>query len=184
MNSGMESESEANYRQKRRHRRHGRSRSRSPSETQKRPPDELKQHFEFELIESSGMSEEQLKNIPYTKVDVGSKPFKIKYSPNLHHQQPKSIKSSNSSPVLPNITDDRAALASYSYSPAHHLPSRTPNGGYNVRPSPNYRGYGVGYPTSVISLPMPTGDGSQMRDGMMVQALSSKELNHEMSTEL
>ncbi|CAH2102519.1 unnamed protein product [Euphydryas editha] len=52
----------------RRHKKH-RSRSRSPNE-KKWLPSELKQHLEFSLVDTTGMTEEQLKEIPYTVVQT------------------------------------------------------------------------------------------------------------------
>ncbi|CAK1602036.1 unnamed protein product [Parnassius mnemosyne] len=52
----------------RRHRKH-RSRSGSPNE-KKWLPSELKQHLEFSLVDTAGMTEEQLKEIPYTVVQT------------------------------------------------------------------------------------------------------------------
>ncbi|XP_041975096.1 band 4.1-like protein 4 isoform X2 [Aricia agestis] len=52
----------------RRHRKH-RSRSGSPND-KKWLPTELKQHLEFSLVETAGMTEEQLKEIPYTVVQT------------------------------------------------------------------------------------------------------------------
>lgn len=50
-----------------------RSRSRSPSESKTRLPEELKKHLEFELVETDGMTEEQLREIPYTAVKTSLK---------------------------------------------------------------------------------------------------------------
>lgn len=50
-----------------------RSRSRSPSDFVKgRLPDEVKQHLEFTLIDTEGMSETQLRDIPYKVVETNS----------------------------------------------------------------------------------------------------------------
>ncbi|XP_028038993.1 band 4.1-like protein 4 isoform X2 [Bombyx mandarina] len=59
------------HRSSHRHRKHKkhRSRSRSPSE-KKWLPSEVKQHLEFSLIDTTGMTEEQLKEIPYTVVQT------------------------------------------------------------------------------------------------------------------
>ncbi|XP_046399436.1 band 4.1-like protein 4A isoform X2 [Ischnura elegans] len=95
LNSGMETESELSYHHKRKHKKH-RSRSRSPSETKARLPDELKKHLEFDLIETEGMTVDQLREIPYKAVETDSKPPKIKYSPNSKRRQrsPRRSKSS------------------------------------------------------------------------------------------
>ncbi|VVC26176.1 Hypothetical protein CINCED_3A024797 [Cinara cedri] len=75
-NSGLESESEISHHsssyRRRKHRKH-RSRSRSPSEGKTRLPEELKKHLEFELVETDGMTEEQLREIPYTAVKTAAR---------------------------------------------------------------------------------------------------------------
>lgn len=64
--------------QQAKHRKH-RSRSRSPAEAKAWLPAELKQHLEFGLVETSGMSELQLREIPYTVVRTScSKHVKLK----------------------------------------------------------------------------------------------------------
>jgi len=73
-----ESESETSYRNRRRNRKH-RSRSRSP-ENKTWLPDELKKHLEFDLIDTTGMTEQQLREIPYTVVQTNhAKQLKIKH---------------------------------------------------------------------------------------------------------
>lgn len=80
VNSGLETESEISYHHRnRRHRKH-RSRSRSPSESKTWLPDELKKHLEFDLIDTTGMSESQLREIPYTVVQTNhAKQLKLKH---------------------------------------------------------------------------------------------------------
>lgn len=72
-----------------------RSRSRSPSES-KRLPDELKQHLDFSLVDTEGMSEAQLREIPYTVVQTAAKPVKVKTSPSnrrrAHRSSRRSLK--------------------------------------------------------------------------------------------
>lgn len=79
VNGGLEIESEWSYRNRnRRHRRH-RSRSRSPSEGKNWLSDEIKKHLEFDLVETVGMSESQLREIPYTVVQTNhAKQLKLK----------------------------------------------------------------------------------------------------------
>ncbi|XP_015835298.1 band 4.1-like protein 4 isoform X3 [Tribolium castaneum] len=88
----------------RKHRKH-RSRSRSPSEPKSWLSDELKKHLEFDLIDTTGMSDSQLKEIPYTVVQT-NKPKQIKLKP----QWNKSIhddKKCNTPPppYSPHITE-------------------------------------------------------------------------------
>lgn len=79
VNSGLETESETSYQNRnRRHRKH-RSRSRSP-DSKTWLPDELKKHLEFDLIDTTGMSESQLREIPYTVVQTNhAKQLKLKH---------------------------------------------------------------------------------------------------------
>ncbi|XP_005103383.1 uncharacterized protein LOC101862813 isoform X1 [Aplysia californica] len=62
-----------------------RRRSKSPGNT-KRPPEELKQHIEFDLVETEGMTEDQLMDIPYTKVETKASLFRVKYSPKFRQK--------------------------------------------------------------------------------------------------
>ncbi|CAG0894157.1 unnamed protein product [Darwinula stevensoni] len=79
MPSGRETESEASFQHRRRHRRH-RSRSHSPAEGKTRGmlSEEVRQKIDFDLVEPSP---DQLKDIPYTKVETAGRPLKIRYSP-------------------------------------------------------------------------------------------------------
>ncbi|XP_014291241.1 band 4.1-like protein 4A isoform X2 [Halyomorpha halys] len=65
----------------RRHRKH-RSRSKSPTDSKRRLPDELKQHLQFTLIDTDGMTESQLREIPYKVVETdAAKAIRVKLSP-------------------------------------------------------------------------------------------------------
>nr|XP_018908523.1 PREDICTED: band 4.1-like protein 4A [Bemisia tabaci] len=98
-NSGMETESERSYHHhhRRKHRKH---RSRSPSsDKSSRLPDELKQHLEFSLVETEGMSESQLKEIPYKVVETNTakSALRVRLSPsNKRKLAPRRTKSNNS----------------------------------------------------------------------------------------
>ncbi|XP_074650162.1 band 4.1-like protein 4 isoform X1 [Tubulanus polymorphus] len=61
-----------------------RRRSRSPG---KRPPEELKQHFQYELVDPEPLTEEQKRDIPYMAVETKAEPFRIKYSPHTRHKR-------------------------------------------------------------------------------------------------
>ncbi|XP_065207424.1 band 4.1-like protein 4 isoform X2 [Planococcus citri] len=73
INSGIETESEHSscHHHRRKHRKH-RSRSRSPETGKSHLPEELKQHLEFQLVDTEGMSEDQLREIPYTVVKTNA----------------------------------------------------------------------------------------------------------------
>lgn len=86
-----------NTNRKNKHRKH-RSRSRSPGDHQK-PwlTRELKQHLEYGLVDTSGMSDLQLKEIPYTVIQTNySKHVKLKHS-NSNRSDDKSRSSTLSS---------------------------------------------------------------------------------------
>lgn len=58
-----------------------RSRSRSPEGSKSHLPDELKKHLEFQLVDTEGMSEDQLREIPYTVVKTNaSKAVRVRLS--------------------------------------------------------------------------------------------------------
>eukprot|EP00105_Crassostrea_gigas_P016564 XP_011433995.1 PREDICTED: serine/arginine repetitive matrix protein 1-like isoform X3 [Crassostrea gigas] len=63
-----------------------RRRTKSPG-TAKRPPEELKQHIVYDLVDTEGMAPEDLQDIPYMKVETKAEPFKIKYSPHVNIRQ-------------------------------------------------------------------------------------------------
>ncbi|XP_064474438.1 band 4.1-like protein 4 [Ornithodoros turicata] len=77
--SGMETESEAHFANKKKHRRH-RSRSKSP-DTKKTIPADVKKHIEYSLIDPDALTEQERRDIKYTKVETDSRLFKIRYSP-------------------------------------------------------------------------------------------------------
>ncbi|XP_048259451.1 band 4.1-like protein 4 isoform X4 [Haliotis rufescens] len=58
-----------------------RRRRRSKSPGGKRPPEELRKYIEYGLVDTQGMSEDQMREITYTKIETKAEPFKIKYSP-------------------------------------------------------------------------------------------------------
>ncbi|XP_052794478.1 uncharacterized protein LOC128227728 isoform X3 [Mya arenaria] len=58
-----------------------RRRSKSPGNG-KRPPEELRQHIAFDMVEpSQELTEDQLREIPYVNVETKAEPFRVKYSP-------------------------------------------------------------------------------------------------------
>ncbi|KAK4872267.1 hypothetical protein RN001_016391 [Aquatica leii] len=106
VNSGLETESERSYRNKtRRHRKH-RSRSRSPSERKNWLSDEIKKHLEFDLIDTVGMSDSQLREIPYTVVQTNhAKQLKIKQWSKNDLAQSDKVPRSPPSPYTPHLSD-------------------------------------------------------------------------------
>ncbi|KAJ8960031.1 hypothetical protein NQ318_009468 [Aromia moschata] len=125
------------------HRKH-RSRSRSPAESKPWLPSELKKHLEFDLVDTSGMSDLQLKEIPYTIVQTNySKHVKLK-------------------PTNSNKSDDKSrtsTLSSYSHQSNHYSEK---NLGFNHHSLLNEALTNFVYPdhqdsnsNSVIGLPEP-----------------------------
>ncbi|XP_021942330.1 band 4.1-like protein 4 isoform X2 [Zootermopsis nevadensis] len=131
MNSGMETESELSYHHKRKQKKH-RSRSRSPSENKPRLPDELKKHLEFDLIDTEGMSESQLREIPYKIVETNAKAMRVKMSPNnkQNHRSPRRTKSCSTQ-------EERCPLPSSGDSPPPpYSPPQVPPAGPEVPGTP------------------------------------------------
>nr|XP_008246624.1 band 4.1-like protein 4A isoform X1 [Oryctolagus cuniculus] len=79
-----------------------RSRSRSPDIQAK---EELWKHIQKELVDPSGLSEEQLKEIPYTKVETQGDPVRIRHShsPRSHRQYRRSQCSDGERSVLSEV---------------------------------------------------------------------------------
>ncbi|XP_055995074.1 band 4.1-like protein 4A [Sorex fumeus] len=79
-----------------------RSRSRSPDVQAK---EELWKHIQKELVDPSGLSEEQLKEIPYTKVETQGDPVRIRHShsPRSHRQHRRSQCSDGERSVLSEV---------------------------------------------------------------------------------
>ncbi|KAG3266248.1 erythrocyte membrane protein band 4.1 like 4A [Ictidomys tridecemlineatus] len=79
-----------------------RSRSRSPDIQAK---EELWKHIQKELVDPSGMSEEQLKEIPYTKIETQGDPVRIRHShsPRSYRQYRRSQCSDGERSVLSEV---------------------------------------------------------------------------------
>ncbi|GFU23943.1 band 4.1-like protein 4 [Nephila pilipes] len=77
MNSGLDTESEATTRHRKKHRRRSRSGSRSPEAL----PREVKKHLRYQLEDSSHMTEEEKRQIRYTRVESEKEIFRLRYSP-------------------------------------------------------------------------------------------------------
>ncbi|XP_068219741.1 band 4.1-like protein 4 isoform X5 [Palaemon carinicauda] len=121
--SGHDTEADSHHHQhsnKKRHRKH-RSRSRSPSEAKNsRLPNELRQHLDFKLQMAQGLTEAELKEIPYTKVET-AKTIKIKYtSPKTkRHKSPRRSKSNSSDRKATPPADGESPPPPYTPSPAN-----------------------------------------------------------------
>lgn len=79
-----------------------RSRSRSPDIQAK---EELWKHIQKELVDPSGLSEEQLKEIPYTKIETQGDPVRIRHShsPRSYRQHRRSQCSDGERSVLSEV---------------------------------------------------------------------------------
>uniref|UniRef100_A0A6I8NLH5 Band 4.1-like protein 4A n=1 Tax=Ornithorhynchus anatinus TaxID=9258 RepID=A0A6I8NLH5_ORNAN len=79
-----------------------RSRSRSPDIQAK---EELWKHIQKELVDPSGLSEEQLKEIPYTKIETQGDPIRIRHShsPRSYRQYRRSQCSDGERSVLSEV---------------------------------------------------------------------------------
>ncbi|KAF7250284.1 Band 4.1-like protein 4A [Varanus komodoensis] len=90
-------QSESNHRRSRH-----RSRSRSPDVQAK---EELWKHIQKELVDPSGLSEEQLREIPYTKIETQGDPVRIRHShsPRSYRQYRRSQCSDGERSVLSEV---------------------------------------------------------------------------------
>ncbi|KAM9138604.1 band 4.1-like protein 4A isoform 2-T2 [Pangshura tecta] len=90
-------QADPNYRRSRH-----RSRSRSPDVQAK---EELWKHIQKELVDPSGLSEEQLKEIPYTKIETQGDPVRIRHShsPRSYRQYRRSQCSDGERSVLSEV---------------------------------------------------------------------------------
>ncbi|XP_045511721.1 band 4.1-like protein 4 isoform X1 [Colias croceus] len=80
------------HRSSHRPRRHRKHRSRSGSPDKKWLPSELKQHLEFSLVDTTGMTEEQLKEIPYTVVQTShARHTKLRTTSKHRQNEPGSL---------------------------------------------------------------------------------------------
>ena len=63
-----------------------RKRSKSPGGSAiLRPPEEILQHIKYDLVESNGMSADQLREIPFIKIETSAPAFRI--SPHQKHRR-------------------------------------------------------------------------------------------------
>lgn len=109
-NGVLETGSEVSYSNRhRKHRRH-RSRSSSPSENKSWLSEEIKKHLEFDLIDTVGMSEAQLREIPYTVVQTNhAKQLKIKHWTKKYGFILSKCTLLRYCPFSDSITDDKAS---------------------------------------------------------------------------
>ncbi|KAK3853089.1 hypothetical protein Pcinc_040357, partial [Petrolisthes cinctipes] len=121
--SGIDTEADSHHHHhhsnKKRHRKH-RSRSRSPSEAKNsRLPEELRRHLDLEMQRTQGLSEAQMRQIPYSRVET-AKTIKIKYtSPKTkRHKSPRRSKSNSSDRKATPPADGESPPPPYTPSPA------------------------------------------------------------------
>ncbi|XP_077292858.1 band 4.1-like protein 4A [Arctopsyche grandis] len=100
--------SQNHHRSSHRHRRHRkhRSRSRSPSESKSWLPSELKQHLEWDLVDTDGMSVAQLKEIPYTVVQT-SRARQLRLKQSNKHRSGDLNENDNSNSSYLNKTNNQ-----------------------------------------------------------------------------
>ncbi|XP_045481866.1 band 4.1-like protein 4 isoform X4 [Harmonia axyridis] len=105
--------------------RHQQSRPNSPGDSKHFLSDEVKKHLEFDLIDTTGMSEKQLKEIPYTVVETNNN-FKqskskvsqarmldtltmLEYGENMSHHRKNKLKNMNPYESSSNLMDNYAS---------------------------------------------------------------------------
>ncbi|XP_021351714.1 protein 4.1 homolog isoform X3 [Mizuhopecten yessoensis] len=95
-----------------------RRRRRSKSPANKKPPEELQQHFNYDLVDTEGMTEAELQDIPFVQVETKAEPFRVKYSPKTR-QRYRSPKRKSTGDIDPDprlgihLTNGDYALPSY-----------------------------------------------------------------------
>ncbi|RNA38841.1 Band 4 [Brachionus plicatilis] len=89
-----------------------RKRSKSPGNVSK-PPEEILQHINYNRVESSGMAPEQLKEIPFVKIETCAPPFRIsphhkqrRYSPHRRKSYDFPETKSNGTAQMKNLNDE------------------------------------------------------------------------------
>lgn len=83
------------YHKSKRHRKHHNSSSKLPSDSKNRIwSSELAKHLQFDLVDTAGMTEDQLREIPYTVVETKSKNKRIS---STNFKLSKSLSSGNTS---------------------------------------------------------------------------------------
>ncbi|XP_073957854.1 band 4.1-like protein 4A isoform X2 [Choristoneura fumiferana] len=138
--SQMEPET-GTHRSSHKHRRHRKHRSRSGSPNDKKwLPTELKQHLEFSLVDTTGMTEEQLKEIPYTVVQTShARQTKLRTSSRHRQTEHGSLarreKSSLTHSKSAHDNHNQGSLRSSSSTLSTH---RTGNEKYGRRVYPSY----------------------------------------------
>ncbi|XP_060074790.1 serine/arginine repetitive matrix protein 2-like [Ylistrum balloti] len=100
-----------------------RRRSKSPANKQQ-PPEELRQHFDYNLVDTEGMTEAELQDIPFIQVETKAEPFRLRYSPKTR-QRYRSPKRKSTGDLDPDprlgihLTNGDNAVPSY---PNHDTP--------------------------------------------------------------
>ncbi|XP_069137677.1 uncharacterized protein [Argopecten irradians] len=95
-----------------------RRRRRSKSPGNKQPPEELRQHFDYNLVDTEGMTEAELRDIPFIQVETKAEPFRVKYSPKTR-QRYRSPKRKSTGDLDPDprlgvhLTNGDEALPTY-----------------------------------------------------------------------
>ncbi|ROT83041.1 Band 4.1-like protein 4 [Penaeus vannamei] len=117
--SGHDTEADSHHHQhsnKKRHRKHRCGVALGGQNS--RLPDELRRHLEFEMQGTQGLTEAELKEIPYTKVET-AKTIKIKYtSPKTkRHKSPRRSKSNSSDRKATPPADGESPPPPYTPSP-------------------------------------------------------------------
>lgn len=83
------------YHKSRRHRKHHSSSSKSPSDSKNRTwSSELAKHLQFDLVDTAGMTEDQLREIPYTVIETKSNGKRVA---STNFKLSKSLSSGNTS---------------------------------------------------------------------------------------
>ncbi|CAK1540016.1 unnamed protein product [Leptosia nina] len=117
------------HRSSHRPRRHRKHRSRSGSPDKKWLPNELKQHLEFSLVDTAGMTEEQLKEIPYTVVQTShARHTKLRTTSKHRQNEPGSLSRREKGHKSDHDNHNQGSLRSVSSTLSAHRTSNEKHG--------------------------------------------------------
>lgn len=94
-----------------------RKRSKSPGATTK-PPEEILQHIKYNLVEQNGLNADQLREIPFVKVETSAAPFRISPHQNKRRYSPGRRKSGD-------FYDSKTSIAYLSNGTAHIMKTKS-----------------------------------------------------------
>jgi hypothetical protein len=120
-----------------------RRRSKSPGGTNSKVPDEILQHIKYDLVEADvGMSADQLREIPFVKIETQAAPFRI--SPHQKRYKSKSPSRRKSGGTNNNNKNNKAAEGQNFYDSKTSIAYMVRDGQAHIAKTNKLMGVGVG----------------------------------------